>query len=206
MKFDELNQLKAYYEVMDISDSDKKKRVELALDLFDAFYFVLFMIATEFSVKPPEIPKTERTDVEKPSDIQEYKESLRVRIEDVLSGTPYEQDYIPRLVDEVIDTTFRHTDDEYYTSKERALLIAQNESNSVLNYNDFLSAKDKGSKFKQWITEGDEKVRFAHAEVDYTRIPIDDFFVVGGEQMRYPHDPTASADNIVNCRCTCKYT
>ena len=47
MKFDELNQLKAYYEVMDISDSDKKKRVELALDLFDAFYFVLFMIATE---------------------------------------------------------------------------------------------------------------------------------------------------------------
>lgn len=32
-------------------------------------------------------------------------------------------------------------------------------------------------------------------------IPIRDSFVVGGEKMRFPHDPNASAGNVIGCRC-----
>lgn len=198
MKFDELNQLKAFYSTMQIPEEDKKKRVDLALELYDVFLYILFFMDAEMRTQ---------LDVEKIVEgIDDIKESLTLRLEDTLRGKPIEEDYIPRLVDEVVDTTLRHPEDKYYTSQERALLIAQNESNSVNNYDDFLQAKSKGFTMKQWVTEGDEKVRPEHVLVDGEKIPIDAFFMVGGEQMRYPHDPTASPDNIVNCRCTLKYT
>ena len=203
MKFDELNQLKAFYSTMQIPEEDKKKRVDLALELYDVFLYILFFMDAEMRTQ---------LDVEKivegisEGTVEDIKESLTLRLEDTLRGKPIEEDYIPRLVDEVVDTTLRHPEDKYYTSQERALLIAQNESNSVNNYDDFLQAKSKGFTMKQWVTEGDEKVRPEHVLVDGEKIPIDAFFMVGGEQMRYPHDPTASPDNIVNCRCTLKYT
>lgn len=199
MKFDELNQLRAYYEVMELPKKEKQKRIDLALELFDVFYFVLLLIKADIKVGQEEAVKQTLS-------VEEYKQSLLMRLDDTLSGIPYEQDYIPRLVDDVIDTTMRHLDDEYYVSQERALLIAQNEANTVLNYGDFLTAKENGNKYKTWITENDERVRFAHMEVDNVKIPIEDYFEVGGEMMRYPHDYTASPQNVINCRCVCKYS
>ena len=32
-------------------------------------------------------------------------------------------------------------------------------------------------------------------------IPVDEPFDVDGEPMMYPHDPSGSAFNVVNCRC-----
>lgn len=59
---------------------------------------------------------------------------------------------------------------------------------------------------KWWLSAEDNRVRPAHAQAakDYTRtkpIPIDQPFIVGGEEMLHPHDPNASAENVVNCRC-----
>ena len=42
MKFDELNKLfKAYFNVMDISEEDKRKREECAFFFYDAVWYVL---------------------------------------------------------------------------------------------------------------------------------------------------------------------
>lgn len=190
MKFDVIHRLESYFDVMELSQDEKKKRVELANDLFDAFYFVLSLMQVDDDI-----------------DKEFYVETLRGRFEESLSDVSieYEPEYVEEITEEIIDTTLDHLDDEYFTSEDRALLMAENETNTSLNHNDFVLAKRNGAKYKTWVTENDDKVRFTHTLVDQKKIPIDDYFYVGGERMRYPHDSKASADNVVNCRCICLY-
>ncbi len=194
MKFDELNKLKRYFAVMELSDSEKEKRVSLGKLLFDAFFYVFLLMRTEVKVNGS-------------IDADYYKRSLDGRIRDVLeeNGLPYDEEYIPRLTDDVIETTTRHLDDPYYFSQDRALLVAQNEANTVYNSIDYTQAKASGKKYKTWRAELDNRTRLWHEEMDNVRIPIDELFHVGTDNMRYPHDYTASPENVINCRCTCIY-
>ena len=198
MKFDELNQLKRFFSTMDISDDEKKKRTDLAYLLYDAIYFTFAIIKVEKEIDERDFTKNALL-------VDQYRDTLLNRIQDTLADVPYEPDYLTRLVDDIIETTDRHPDDPYYLSKDRALLIAQNEANSVYNFVDYDNAVKNGKQYKVWITENDEKVREAHAEVDMMRIPIDEYFNVDGDTMRYPHDYNASPQNIINCRCVCVY-
>ena len=151
---------------------------------------------TQDSIRQTEIQKI----------VDSYRQTLNNRLIDVFGDKPYEPEYVSRLADEIIDTTTRHPDDDYYLSKERALLIGQNESNTTFNHIDYTEAKESGKRYKVWYAELDDKTREDHIEVDGTRIPIDEMFDVGGEQLRYPHDfMFGSAKNLVNCRCTCRY-
>lgn len=151
---------------------------------------------TQDSVRQTEIQKI----------VDSYRQTLNNRLIDVFGDKPYEPEYVSRLTDEIIDTTTRHPDDDYYLSKERALLIGQNESNTTFNHIDYTEAKESGKQYKVWYAELDDRTREDHIEVDGTRIPIDEMFDVGGEQLRYPHDfMFGSAKNLVNCRCTCRY-
>jgi len=54
---------------------------------------------------------------------------------------------------------------------------------------------------KQWRTRGDERVRHDHDAVDGQLRLLDESFTVGGVSMATPHDPTAPAKQVVNCRC-----
>lgn len=54
---------------------------------------------------------------------------------------------------------------------------------------------------KRWRTEHDDRVRASHRAVDGVTIPLYQSFNVGGTPMLYPGDPTAPADEVVNCRC-----
>ena len=193
---DELNKLfGAYFKIMAISEEDKKKRVDCAWFFYDAVWYVLTMIRLE-------------NDKGRLADKDSYRQSLEFRIIDSLeeNNLPVDEEYIDKVTEEVIDTTFRHLDDdEYYLSQDRAVLIAQNEANTVMNGVDFFNAKQSGKKYKVWQTEMDSKVRPWHEEVNGMRIPIDEYFYVGNDQMKYPHDYNASAENVVNCRCSCVY-
>lgn len=64
----------------------------------------------------------------------------------------------------------------------------------------------KGTLKKQWNAILDNKTRPAHVEADaqYMGDPIDveETFVVDGEELQYPRDPSGSAGNVINCRCT----
>lgn len=201
MKFDELNQLKRFFSTMDISEGEKKKRTDLAYLLYDAIYFTFALIKVEKEIE-------ERDFTTNALVVDQYRETLENRIADALhrEGVPYEPDYVPQLVNDIIETTDRHPDDPYYLSRDRALLIAQNESNSAYNYSDYDNAKKSGKQYKTWIAEIDDKTREWHLEVDGTKIPIDEMFHVGKDEMLFPHDYLrGSAENLVNCRCICLY-
>lgn len=95
----------------------------------------------------------------------------------------------------------------YWLSDKRAVFIAETEANSILNYSDYMFAKFEGKTKKQWLTMLDEKVRPTHLDVDSRTVDIDDFFIVGFSIMRFPHDTEygASAEEIINCRCSVRY-
>ena len=52
-----------------------------------------------------------------------------------------------------------------------------------------------------WETVGDSHVRDAHVEADGQE-KENGFFLVGGEQLRYPGDSAGSPGNTINCRCS----
>ena len=192
MKFDELNKLfGAYFKVMDISEEDRKKRIDYAFFFYDAVWYILTMIRLE----------NERDRLQ---DKESYRVSLEYRLKEL--DIPYDDEYIENVTEDIIDTTFRHLDDEYFLSERRAVLIAQNEANTVMNGADFFNAKKSGKTHKQWIAQIDETTREWHWLVDGTFLPIDEKFKVGEDEMRFPHDPTASPENIINCRCACIYS
>lgn len=57
---------------------------------------------------------------------------------------------------------------------------------------------------KDWLTTRDGREREWHGDVDGQTRGLDEAFDVNGEQLDHPGDTSlgASADNIVNCRCT----
>jgi len=59
---------------------------------------------------------------------------------------------------------------------------------------------------KYWLTAEDRRVRETHAQAGETydqahAILEDEPYIVGGERLMYPLDPSASAAETVNCRC-----
>lgn len=60
---------------------------------------------------------------------------------------------------------------------------------------------------KEWETVGDNKVRDDHVAADGQQVTVDEPFIVGGEQLRWPGDGGlgASPGNIINCRCSAGY-
>ena len=60
---------------------------------------------------------------------------------------------------------------------------------------------------KEWLSQGDSRVREIHLEADSQEVPIDQPFIVGGESLMYPGDTSlgASPGNVINCRCSVFY-
>lgn len=93
--------------------------------------------------------------------------------------------------------------------------FAQGRANAVAR-TEVLSASNAGSyeqarlvlgddEKKEWLATEDSRTRFDHAEADHQIVPINANFIVGGYQMSRPHDDTAPAGEVVNCRCTIAY-
>jgi SPP1 gp7 family putative phage head morphogenesis protein len=55
---------------------------------------------------------------------------------------------------------------------------------------------------KTWLATNDKRTRKSHRDVDGTTVRLDETFLVGGVRMDRPHDPTAPADEVIQCRCT----
>jgi len=53
----------------------------------------------------------------------------------------------------------------------------------------------------EWLSAYDERTRDAHKDAHGQVVMPGETFTVGGEELRYPGDPRASPENIVNCRC-----
>lgn len=59
---------------------------------------------------------------------------------------------------------------------------------------------------KWWLATDDDRTRDAHREAGErygpeNAIPVDEPFVVDGEELMEPLDPAGSPENVINCRC-----
>jgi len=89
----------------------------------------------------------------------------------------------------------------------RGRLIARTETAKVENWGEIEGYRQ--SEFiesKGWLCAFVEDSREEHkkADSDYSdnTIPLDEPFLVGGEELQYPGDPAGSAAMICNCLCT----
>lgn len=58
---------------------------------------------------------------------------------------------------------------------------------------------------KQWLATLDNRTRDTHRELDGKEAKIDEPFIVDGDEIDYPGDPSAPPELVYNCRCTLKY-
>lgn len=86
----------------------------------------------------------------------------------------------------------------------RAMTIARTETTRAMNAGILIAASTIPYQVKkQWITSEDERVRgnpFSHVALHGMTIPLDMAFN-NGEHIRFPGDPNASPENVINCRC-----
>lgn len=88
----------------------------------------------------------------------------------------------------------------------RSNTIARTETHSASGYASEMAATETGLNLKkEWVAFIDGREREAHAEADGQVVNRDEDFTVDGEQLAYAGDPSGSAGNIINCRCTVLY-
>lgn len=82
------------------------------------------------------------------------------------------------------------------TETHNALLFANLASTQILNDDLNLGLR------KEWVAVEDERTREDHMIADGQVVGMEDTFSVGPDRMQRPGDPSASAGNVINCRCT----
>lgn len=203
--FDELNTVhkpisipyEKYFGEMDLTKEQKSERISLARKLEDVMLFLFALIAV--------MQEYEKQDMEYAAN--RAKERILSALNEYMFPDIYLEEYVDNLTKSIIDTTVKNQEDEWFLSNDRAMLIAENESNTGFNYDEYRQAVLEGKTRKRWKTEGDSKVRRSHKEVDGVTIGIDELFSVGSSLMRYPKDISMGAgmEEVANCRCTIKY-
>lgn len=196
---DEILDIDAYFDEMELPEKEKEKRKEFSKSMTDVmlFIFALFSVMRQYDY------------INKSYIVGQLKQRHSEVVLQYMDINKVVDDYIQRFSEEIVDTTLKYPDEEYYLSNDRATLVSVNEANSILGYRQLQEAKDKGYTRKTWITEGDRKVRKTHREVGMMEIPIDEYFLVGDSLMMYPHDNiTFDIDpkEVINCRCSVMYS
>lgn len=223
LEFDEIKKLgrsipyKEFFGKMYITPEQMNTRIDLARDIEDVmlYVFAYWIIAAEtnnFTIEDEE--KLKQTAIDKLNDVI----AKHTRLD------PYLEDHIVKLVEEAIDATKKHAkkpaqnpnednggDDggkeDYWTSRDRAMLISENEANAFENYIEYREAKESGKTVKIWQTELDDKVRLTHEIAEGQTVDIDGLFLIGGSMMRFPMDTMYDPlpEETINCRCSCRY-
>lgn len=94
-------------------------------------------------------------------------------------------------------------------SQVRSHVIARTETHNAAGFGNDAAARSTGLDLdKEWISVNDDRTRdddFDHVTPDGQTVGLHEKFVISGEEMNYPGDPSASAGNVVNCRCVAGY-
>jgi hypothetical protein len=87
----------------------------------------------------------------------------------------------------------------------RATTIARTETVGALNEGAMLKARQGGVfRSKQWVSQRDGRVRPSHRSAESAGwIPIEQPYSNG---LDYPHAPGAPADEVINCRCSQRFS
>lgn len=84
----------------------------------------------------------------------------------------------------------------------RAGVISRVEVLGASNYAAFRTYQTTIVVAKRWIAMLDNLVRDSHADAHNQVVQTNEAFVIGDSRMMYPGDPTGSAKEVINCRCT----
>ena len=94
----------------------------------------------------------------------------------------------------------------------RANTIARTETHSAAQNGSLQVALDSGKvRMKRWVPVQDGRTRnpdnsdFDHANPDRGEVPVNEPFIISGEELMHPGDPSASPGNTINCRCAMVY-
>ena len=91
-------------------------------------------------------------------------------------------------------------------SRARSALISRTEVHGASSHASDQAARALGLPLKkEWVAVGDDRTRDDHADINGDIVGMDAVFSVGGESMTGPGDPSASAGNVINCRCVLSY-
>jgi SPP1 gp7 family putative phage head morphogenesis protein len=144
-----------------------------------------------FAFPPEEVLEYMRARENKLSDVpQEVFNQLKESLEEGVTGG----ETTDQLADRV-RSTFNDI------SKERARTIASTETAAAYGAGREEAMRSAGVEYKEWLTSGNDNVRATHAAANNQRVPIDEPFEVGGEELMYPGDSNGSAENVINCHC-----
>lgn len=88
---------------------------------------------------------------------------------------------------------------------KRKRVIAEHESHAAFNAGSFYAGRSVGAATKTWVSEKDAKVRPEHASLHGDTVSMYEPFVVGGQTIMYPGDPTAPINLTMNCRCKVRF-
>lgn len=199
---------KEYFSKMSISDKEKQERIAFSEQMEEVVLYILALIETTI-----ESGETDQEYIQ----TQFYDKYLDVVLGYILVDS-YIKEYVFETSKQIIGTTFSHivekhpdseqATDDYYLSNDRAMFISECEANSILNYRQYSKALKSGKTKKTWIDVGDKRERKTHLEVGGITIPINEPFSVGDSLLMFPTDHFlgASADEIVNCRCSIQYS
>lgn len=88
-----------------------------------------------------------------------------------------------------------------------AARIARTETVTALNGGTYAGAaanqeRDQVQRWMQWWSTTDERVRPSHWAAHMQVRKLGEKFSVGGHLLDHPGDPTAPADEVINCRCS----
>lgn len=114
------------------------------------------------------------------------------------------------LVEEIGDPAY---------SRRRSLVIARTESSNAANYGAYMAGQNSDYETEKiWIGAEDSRERLSHFEKNGERMAITMPYtvnrykggkgkeiLVGQDLMLHPGDQVASAENLVNCRCSIAY-
>lgn len=196
---------KEYFSKMSISDKEKQERIAFSEQMEEVVLYILTLIETTI-----ESGETNMEYIQ----TQFYDKYLDVIASYMLIDT-YIKQYALDVTKQIIDATFerfssedKSITDDYYLSNDRAMFISECEANSILNYRQYSKAVKAGKTKKKWIDVGDKRERKTHLKVGGTILPINEPFSVGDSLLQFPKDTSlgASADEIVNCRCSIQYS
>lgn len=205
--FDEINDLSQsnilsiddyFDEIEELTEEEREQRKNFAFDMEDIllFIFMLFLTMKDYNYINGEYIKSQLQ--------SRYLKLVRKYSVDIDFDV---SEYVKQFSQDTVDTTLRNGDTPYFTSDDRAVLIAENESQNTFNRQDYLKAIKAGRTRKQWVDIRDKKERETHREVGGTVITIEDYFFVGNSLLLYPHDYSMKpeAKETVNCRCSIRY-
>lgn len=208
MTFDELNQMNAgkrsidyetYFGEMEITEQEKKRRISLAEKFEDEFLFILVYLFT--------LQQYQRQ-IDWQEIQQRFEAGYLAAIKGSVDADEYIKSYARNFSYNVMDSTKNHEMDPYYYTLDRSMWMAENESNTSLNYQEFSNAIKSGKTKKKWIDIRDKKERETHRKAGGTVKKITEPFLVGNSLMMFPKDSDtfgADSSEIINCRCSIKY-